>query len=572
MKDSKLFKKLVVFVGGLLFSLSVLSIFVSYAVFKNIYIKILVNDLRNDISLYSKDAVEFLKSNNFNELDREVKLLGKKTGLRITVILPDGKVVADSDYDPAKMENHKNRPEIIDSLNSGFGYSIRFSHTLKRKLLYAASPLTLNGRTVGFLRVSTFLTEVEDTLSRFSNTIVVITLVLFFLSVFVLFFYLKKVFSPLDNLMDAINSVKKGNLDITVEVNSDDEFAYISRGFNEMISRLKKDIFLIEKEKVKLETLMNALNEAVVLIDKEGMITFFNKRFGDLFEIKDDEKRFLWEVVRNNDFLAFVDREVEENPKEKFRLEEKGLVFEISVIKIESSEERLIIFYDLTEKIKLQKVKRDFVINATHELKTPITVLKGFVEIMKSEGTDSPYLPLIENNIERMVRLIEDMLLLSSLEEAGERLFERKIENVCDIAEKIISLFREKANSKNIELKILCEKGLFYEIDRFSFEQLLINLIDNAIRYTEEGFVAVEIGLKERKLCLRVKDTGIGIPSDKLDRIFERFYVVDKSRSKKTGGTGLGLSIVKHIVELYSGEIRVKSEPGKGTVFEVFIP
>ena len=572
MKDSRLFKKLVVFVGSLLFSLSILSIFVSYAVFKNIYIKILVNDLKNDISLYSKDVIVFLKNRDYQSLDREVKLLGKDTGLRITVILPDGKVVADSNYEPSKMENHKNRPEVIDSLSKGFGYSIRLSHTLNKKLLYAASPLISNGRIIGFLRISTFLTEVETTLKRFSNTIVAISLTLFLLSVFILFFYFKKVFSPLEGLMGAITEVKNGNLNVEISINSDDEFAYISRGFNEMVSELRRDISLIEKEKVKLETLMNALTEAVVLVEGDGRITFFNKKFADLFSLNNLSNRFLWEVVRDNDFIDFVEKVLKDNFKERFKLTHNGSVFEVSVIDIESTGEKLFIFYDLTEKIRLRKVKKDFVVNATHELKTPITIVKGFIETMRNDGVDSPYLPLIESNVERMVRLIDDMLLLSNLEDTHEKKLEKKRENICEIIETVITLFRKKAANKDIELRFLCEEGLTYEVDRFSFEQLLINLIDNAIRYTERGFVEVNAKVKDGRLFVSVKDTGIGIPSDKIDRVFERFYVVDKSRSKKTGGTGLGLSIVKHIVEMYSGEIRVKSEPNRGTVFEIYLP
>ncbi|BBB33375.1 two-component system, OmpR family, phosphate regulon sensor histidine kinase PhoR [Thermotomaculum hydrothermale] len=570
LKGNKIFKKILFFVAILLFVFSLFSIAVNYTVFKSIYIKVLINDLKNDALIYSKEVVSYLKNKDFKGLDREVKRIGKKTGLRITVILLDGKVVADSNYNPLKMENHKNRPEVIDSLKGGFGYSIRFSHTLKKKLLYVAMPLKSNGESLGFIRISTFLTGIEKTLTLFSKTIIFITLVLFLISSLILFFYFKSLFKPLDRMLEAINNVKDGNLDVEVYVKSDDEFAVIANGFNNMVNALKRDVSIIEQEKNRLKVLTNSLNEAVVLLDREGRILFSNNRFSKVFNVNEISGKFIWEVIRDNDFVSFV-KNLEHSGKKSFKLKINNYYFDVSASFLEESGEILLTFYDLTEKVKLQKMKKDFVANATHELKTPITILKGFVETMKNDGVDSPYLPLIESNIERMARLINDLLILSRLEDSKVKKIEREETDICQLVNSIALLFKKKAESKNLELKVMCQENLFFHIDRFTFEQLLINLVDNAVRYTEKGYVEVLCKIENSRLLVSVKDTGIGISEDKLGRIFERFYVVDKSRSKKSGGTGLGLSIVKHIVELYSGEIIVESRLNKGSVFKVYI-
>ncbi|RLE05479.1 MAG: PAS domain-containing sensor histidine kinase, partial [Candidatus Aminicenantes bacterium] len=259
------------------------------------------------------------------------------------------------------------------------------------------------------------------------------------------------------------------------------------------------------------------------------------------------------------------------NLLEEIELNKK--IFLCSFVFIPSKEELIIVFHDITEFKRLEKIKRDFVVNVSHELRTPLTAIKGYVETLEEEveGEAKRYLEIIKKHTERLINIVQDLLLLSELEEKG--LSEaREDVDLKDMVEDVFKIFKQKAEEKNLKLSLVSENKPVVRGDPFKLEQMFINLIDNAIKYTEKGEVLVSLKRADKGVVVEVKDTGVGIPAEHLDRIFERFYVVDKSHSRKLGGTGLGLSIVKHIVLLHNGKIDVESKLGKGAKFTIVLP
>jgi two-component system phosphate regulon sensor histidine kinase PhoR len=280
-------------------------------------------------------------------------------------------------------------------------------------------------------------------------------------------------------------------------------------------------------------------------------------------------------VIRIPNFERYVERGM--NSSEGFyeEIEKNGVFLLVGFNGIKEGEKLLITFRDITEFKQLEKIKKDFIVNLTHELKTPLTAIKGFIETLEIEEkniTNKNYIEIIKRHANRMNQIILDLMTLSELEEKKTVLDLSPI-HLGDLLDNLMNIFKDQIRKKKLKIAINIDSKLeSFQGERFKIEQLLINLIDNAIKYTEKGTISISAESDARHIIIKIEDTGIGIPEDNIPRIFERFYVVDKSRSRKLGGTGLGLSIVKHIVYLHQGDIEVRSEPNKGTVFIVRLP
>jgi two-component system phosphate regulon sensor histidine kinase PhoR len=251
-----------------------------------------------------------------------------------------------------------------------------------------------------------------------------------------------------------------------------------------------------------------------------------------------------------------------------------GKTYLCNTFYLEAREEVVVTFYDLTKIRNVEQIKKDFVDNISHELRTPLAAIKGFVETMEDgmEGENRNYLEIIKRNTERLINIVQDLLTLSELEEK-EIVLEKEDVDVKVLIENILTIFKDAVEKKGIALELKADSELpKIKGDAFKLEQMFINLIDNAIKYTEAGKISLVLKKEEESLVVEIQDTGIGIPEDQQSRIFERFYVVDKSRSKTVGGTGLGLSIVKHIAQLHDAKLTVKSSPGDGTMFSICFP
>ncbi len=552
--------------------LSILIFSFSFRTIRSHYINTLSLGLKNLAYTLKLKVLPLIEEKDFKRLDSLVKEIGKNIKTRITIIAPSGKVLADSEKDPHLMENHNDRPEVKQAKIKGLGKSLRFSTTVKEEMLYVAIPVKSKEKFLGVLRVSLFLKDINKLLNNLKNRIFGIVIFMTFLSLLGAFFFSKNLSYPLKELVSASKKLADGDFSARVSFKRKGEIGELAESFNRMSEELKRLFDNLTLKQEELNSIITSLEEGLLVLDKKGRIILFNESFKKIVQIN-PEGKFWWEVLRNPTIAQLIEKAKEEKRISSQELELNEKVFLCSFVFVPSKEELIIVLHDITEFRKLEKIKKDFVVNVSHELRTPLTAIKGYVETLEEEikGSSKHYLDIIKKHTERLINIVSDLLLLSELEEKGLTQIKEKM-NLEEMAENVCKIFEQKAKEKNLKLNLICESKPVIKGDPFKLEQMFINLIDNAIKYTEKGEISILLKRTDKEIIVKVKDTGIGIPEEHLDRIFERFYVVDKSRSKKLGGTGLGLSIVKHIVLLHNGRIDVKSIPDKGTEFTITFP
>ncbi len=556
----------------IILSLSILTFSFSFRTIKHHYINTLSLDLKNLAYTLNLKILPLIEEKNFKKLDSLAKEIGKNLKTRITIIAPSGKVLADSEKVPQLMENHNDRPEVKQAKEKGVGKSLRFSTTLKEEMLYVAIPIKSKGKFLGILRVSMFLKDINKLINNLKLKIFMVVIFITFFSLLGAIFFSKNLSYPLKELVLAFNKLADGDFSARVIFKRRDEIGKLAESFNKMSEELKRLFDNLNLKQEELNSIISFLEEGLLVLDQKGKIILFNESFKRLVQIN-PEGKFWWEVLRNPKIGQLVEKAKKEKKISFQELELNEKIFLCSFVFIPSKEELIIVLHDITEFKKLEKIKKDFVVNVSHELRTPLTAIKGYVETLEEEtkGSSRHYLEIIKKHTERLINIVGDLLLLSELEEKGLTSIKEKVD-LEEIAKDVFKVFTQKAKEKGLKLDLICECKSVIKGDPFKLEQMFINLIDNAIKYTEKGEVSVLLKQNDNEVIVKVKDTGIGIPKEHLDRIFERFYVIDKSRSKKLGSTGLGLSIVKHIVLLHNGRIDVKSLPDLGTEFMITFP
>jgi two-component system phosphate regulon sensor histidine kinase PhoR len=345
--------------------------------------------------------------------------------------------------------------------------------------------------------------------------------------------------------------------------------------FNSMAFETKSLVAELKQQREALNAIVGSIQEGLAVVDASGRIVLANGSFRKLAGEPTVEGRYYWEVIREPDFVELVRSVSTDNQAATRQLELGGKDFACSASYLSAARRIVLSFHDDSEITRSARMKKDFVQNVSHELRTPLTAIKGFAETMEAtiDKDNRPYLETIIRNTDRLVNLVQDLLVLSDLEERGAEL---QLEDVDlkETAAQMLKLFEARANSKCLRLflSVSAPKSMSLSADRFKLEQVFINLLDNAVKYTDKGEVELSISRDDGRAVIKVRDTGPGIAPEHLPRLFERFYVVDKGRSRQLGGTGLGLSIVKHIVLLHSGDVTVQSTPGAGTTFTVTLP
>ena len=510
--------------------------------------------------------------------------IARETRSRVTIISLRGEVLGDSEVRPEELkelENHSNRPEVQAALKKGEGSAIRYSATLRTSMLYVAYPFTSAGKEEGILRLALPLSALEKTKSSL-HAILGASLALATLLALVLSYILSNVTSRSLRTMAATAArIGKGEFGKRIPVKTRDEVGDLAMVMNDMAVRIEAQLGSMSAEKSRLDTILRGMGEGLMVTDGNGVITLVNPAFRSLFEIRDEvEGKPLIDITRHpalhDSFKMVVATKNERLEEITLRLEGEKTVLTHWVPLLDKGDIQgvVAVFHDITELKKLEKVRKDFVANVSHELRTPVTVIKGYAETLLSGLLEADparaarFVEIIHDHSERLANLIGDLLALSELESGGIALdlqpttLEGTVMNVC-------KLLGQKARDK----KITIDPGSLAQVpqvlvDRGRLEQVLINLLDNALKYTPEGGM-VEVSATDADGMVRVAvtDTGIGIPPKDLPRLFERFYRVDAARSRDQGGTGLGLSIVKHIVQLHGGTIAVESTPGKGSTF-----
>jgi two-component system phosphate regulon sensor histidine kinase PhoR len=563
--------------GGYLLIICILLLLVpliSFKLIRTYYVNTLTENLKNIAITTSPQIVSFLENRHHKELDTFLKNLTDKINSRITVIDKEGAVLADTEKDPATMENHKIRPEVIDALSSGVGKSTRLSVTLEEEMLYVALPIDQDSKVLGVVRVSIPLKQINSLLKDLQMQIIIVIAIITLLSIGIAFFLSRGLSKPVSALVRAAKNLAKGEFHTRVYLQAEGELKELEASFNEMAGKMEGLFGGLSRRNEELDTIVSSIQEILLVLNKDGRIKLTNESFKKALDTEDVQDKFYWEVMRCPDFSELIKKVTEERKNHIQEIEFRDKHYLCSVTFLSSKEEMVAILYDITELKNLERMKKEFVANISHELRTPLTAIKGFVETLEEEEEikNVQYLEIIKRHTDRLMNIVNDLLLLSELEQTGRALVIENV-NLASLAENILKVFEQGVKEKGIQLKLVAGEDLkTIQADPFKLEQMFINLLDNAIKYTEKGEVSVTLTQIDSKFVIEIQDSGIGIPGSHLPRIFERFYVVDKSRSKKLGGTGLGLSIVKHIVLLHGGTIDVESSLGMGTKFMIVLP
>ena len=342
-----------------------------------------------------------------------------------------------------------------------------------------------------------------------------------------------------------------------------------------MTNKLEYLFTELKKQKNSTNTIISSMQEGLLVIDKNSKITIANESVKKILNTDSPENVFYWIIIRNLKFEEIFKKVQRKNENITQEIEMGENCYIVSITPMNPSASFLVIFHDITQIKNIEQMKKDFISNVSHELKTPLTSIKGFIETIEDEipQNTKPYLEIIKRNTERLINIVKDLLIISEIENKSNDINIENV-NIKELFETVIKIFENKIKTKNIRIKTeIKEDSKIINADKFKIEQVIINLIDNAIKYNKEkGEIIISVTKEKENSIIKIKDTGIGISEKDLNRIFERFYVANKSRSKKMGGTGLGLSIVKHIIHMHNGSLDVESNLEKGTLFTVKIP
>lgn len=546
----------------------------SFQTLREQYVESSVTHLKNINYSLHQQIVEYFQFNTLDKLDNKIKSIGSVINTRITVVDSNGKVIADSQNNPETMENHKERPEIREALSNKFGRASRFSKTVNDEMLYVALPINDGGKNYGAIRTSMYLSEINRTTQQMTWVILQSALIAIGLAIIAVVFFSRSISKPINMLSVASRRVAAGNFDVKVKLKGRDEIRELADNFNNMTSRIKDLFSEVTRQKDELNTLIKTIQEGLVAFNTNGKVILANKAFCDIAGLNELHDTYYWEIIPETKFDEVFKSIV--SSKESFTTDITigAKHFLCSANFIESKKEAVFLFHDITDIKKLEKVKRDFAINVSHELRTPLTAIKGFIETLEDEleGEHARYVEIIKRHTNRLINIVQDLLILAEVEEPQTKLVQSST-NIKILLDNVIKIFEQKLIEKNLELEFLIPDNFpELNLDTFRMEQVFINLIDNAIKYTDFGKITLEVKQNMGFAIINVSDTGVGIPKEDTSRIFERFYTVDKSRSRKVGGTGLGLSIVKHIILQHKGDISINSATGKGTTFSIKLP
>jgi two-component system, OmpR family, phosphate regulon sensor histidine kinase PhoR len=520
-------------------------------------------------------------------LDALCKRLGRDLPSRITVVLPDGSVVADSEADPAIMENHGDRVEIIQAQQGQTGTAVRFSETISRRMMYLAVPLR-QGTQAGTVRVAIALTDIEEQLHLLQMRIAAGGLVIVALAALVCLWISRRISRPIEQMRRGASLFAAGELTHRLVPPNTVELAGLAKAMNQMAGELAQRIQSVIRQRNETEAVLASMVEGVVALDLQESILHLNEAAARLLDAVPEavQGRTIQEVVRNRALHQMVRETLARGQTGDRDILMHGaserLLFTRCTPLLDAAGQRigaLLVMNDVTQLRRLETMRSDFAANVSHEIKTPLTAIQGFVETLAQGSVDDPkeaqrFLEIIQKHVRRLVDIIDDLMQLACLERGGR--MDRKRLRTTEIKALLadaVQLCLPKAEEKRIFVQVACPEDLAARMDGPLMEQAIVNLLDNAIKYSPaDSRVTVRVETSERQIRISFIDQGIGIARKHLPRLFERFYRVDKARSRRAGGTGLGLAIVKHIVQAHGGQITVESEQGRGSVFTITIP
>ncbi len=600
MKRSLVSRYLPAFILAMAGAIAVFAIFIDhriYTMLTGIYREHLAHtaELMENILTAQRDDVCFEAINN--------RFASRQRAARLTVILPDGTVVADTHYRVELLDNHADRPELRAAFSGNPTFSDRRSETRRMNMLYYALPVTEEGRVEYVIRTSMPMKEIASIHRTVRSSVILVGCIILLAASIFSWIIHRKTSMPLEKIRVATNHYAQGELEHPLHIEGPPAIRNLADDIQSMARELLKRVNLVTRQRNELEAVFSSMIEAVVVLDENLVIKALNPAACRLAgrERANVPGKHLIEVFRNSDLERAVvhildtgepaeseivytvpvtsEKPIDDGLRER-TLQVHGSVFRTGTLgkTDEDAHTRiLLVLHDISELKRLEQIRKDFVANVSHELRTPITSLKGYVETLLDgalgdRATAREFLGIIASQTERIHAIVSDLLSLSRIEQAGSTV-ETEYVSIKTPVEGALRVCRLKGEEKNIHIHLSCPEDLTANINTLLIEQALVNLIDNAINYSEPGSdVHVAVETREEWIAVMVQDQGSGIPQKDISRLFERFYRVDKGRSRELGGTGLGLAIVKHIALAHNGGVDVESVEGRGSKFTLYLP
>jgi two-component system, OmpR family, phosphate regulon sensor histidine kinase PhoR len=557
--------------------------------------------LETEGRMFAETASDLLSAEKLGQpaspaLDALAKRLGKASeegeegGVRVTVILRSGKVIAESDQDPSQMEDHRHRQEIAAAIDDGqVHWSVRASPTmLGKEYMYVAVPVVRGGETIAVVRTAKALAAMQQPLDVLKERILWgagLTLLLVIAASWVL---ARRISRPLEIMTAGADRFGRGDLAYRLPAVGSKETAALAEAMNGMAAQLDDQIQTIVRQRNEQDAVLQSMAEGVLTLDRDGRILDVNDAGARMFQIEPAKVRgrFVFEVLRRPALLAFVDKALSTSLPLQEELaiqdgESRFLAASGSLLRNDRNEAIgvIVVLRDVTQLRRLENVRRDFVANASHELRTPVTAIKGFVETLLEGGMDDKdnarrFLDIIHRNADRLTALIDDILSLARIEkESEEKRIAKEPAPLSTAIDAAVERCQPLAATKRMRIESVCPPDLIAPIHANLLEQAVSNLIDNAIKYSKDDkTIRVTARRAADEVTIAVADEGYGIEARHVPRLFERFYVVDRGRSREVGGTGLGLAIVKHITLAHGGWVSVESKVGIGSTFTIHLP
>ncbi len=559
-----------------------LSFFVLDLLFRDEVKKVLTSQIETEMM----SAARLIELTPREKLLQQVAQMAHITQSRITLIDSRGRVLADTEKDAAQLDNHLNRPEVQEARLKGSGKSIRFSNSLDIDMLYVAVAVRDGDGITGYVRLARPLHQVQTVIEKVYQfmffTIVIVAAVSLLMALFVSY----RMAEPIKAMERFTERLRQGEPVGTMILYTADETKKLADNINFLVEELRDKIRVAREEKSKLMAALTSITEGVLILGDQGEIEFVSPVLAEMLSAQYDDicGKTLMEAFRSVDLqkaYAEFKNTTTTLSREIVLGDAEPVILNISVSAVHDhpeGEKTMIVFHDVTRLKKLEKIKTDFVANVTHEIKTPLTAIIGYLETLKSGAIENveetkTFLDIILKQAERLNRLVDDLLMISNLEMKEMKLNFEDV-SLPSAVETVVSLVEAKAASKKIIIYNNIKENLApIRADRDKLTQILVNVLDNAVKFTPDGgSVFIDVLTTGEEVVVSIRDTGIGVPADEIQRLGERFYRVDRSRSRELGGTGLGLSIVKHLMIAHGGKMEIESRLGHGTKVSLFFP
>ena len=545
----------------------------------------LIDGIKNDLIAQARITALL----GIGDIEKKLSHLADISRSRVTLIDASGRVKADSEKDLAQMDSHLNRSEIQEARIKGQGEAIRYSRTLAVDMIYIAFPIVEGSEVSGYIRFARPLFEVKKAVDQQYSYIYKCLLIAIIPSFIIAFLLARKLISPIEKVISYTHKVCSGEASGTLLIESNDDVGQLEKDINRMVREQQERVRAAYEEKAKLEAAFASMTEGVLVINNQNRIEFLNRSLKDILRnegIADILDKTPLEAFRNVELQDALDlfRDSGGPVLREISLgQEAPIILDVTISAVhglpEKEQKTMMVFHDVTRLKKLEKIREDFVANVTHEIKTPLTAIIGFIETLeegaiKEEVTAKKFLHIISENAHRLGRLVDDLLILSSIE-LGEMTLRFENVSIANVIDSVLPMFETKAAEKSLTVDKLISHGLpLIRADRDKMAQILVNILDNAVKFTPSGGKISISAVRDDSgfVVVKVTDTGMGIQKSEIPRLGERFYRADKTRSRELGGTGLGLSIVKHLMKAHNGSIDIESQVGKGTTVSLAFP